>query len=309
MAERVHHSAAMALTAGEVITARQVFLRASNYYRAAMFLLPHSDARLGRYLAASRDCFHAAASHFDPCIEVLEIPFGTALLPAYFLPAGSADVAPHPTLLVLNGGDSTNEEMVHWLGFAAAARGWNCLVVEGPGQWSALQMNPGLLLRPDYEVPVKAVIDYLVRREDVDPDRIALFGPSLGATLAVRVAAFEERICACICDGLVVDVHEAWSAVWPWMLRKAPTGIFDRVFAGFEKLSPQLHGMANHFRWMLGATTPTAMIHAWKPFNVGALASRIRCPMLFLYGEAEAAQSDEGWRSVLFASLAISPFP
>lgn len=293
IAERVHQSAATAVVAGQMPTARQAFLRASNYYRAAMFSLPHTDARLDRYLTASRNCFHAAASLFEPRIEVLEIPFGAARLPAYFLPAGSSDAARHPTLLVLNGGDSTNEEMVHWLGFAAAARGWNCLVVEGPGQWSALQMNPGLLLRPDYEAPVKAVIDHLVRRDDVDPERIALFGPSLGATLAARVVAFEDRICACICDGLVVDVHEAWYAVWPWALRKAPAGIFDKVFAGFEKLSLQLHGMANHFRWMLGASTPTAMIAAWKPFHVGELAPRIRCPMLFLYGEAEAAQSDD----------------
>jgi hypothetical protein len=80
-------------------------------------------------------------------------------------------------------------------------------------------------MRPHYEVPVSAVVDYLVQRDDVDPDKIVLFGPLLGSLLAARVEAFEERICACICDGLIVDVYEAWYAVWPRVLQKAPRHI------------------------------------------------------------------------------------
>lgn len=309
MAERVHRSATATIGLGQPITARQAYLRASNYYRSAMFSLPHTDARLDRYLTASRDCFHEAAKLFSPRIEAVEIPFGDARLPAYFLSASSHDSAPRPTLLVLNGGDSTNEEMVHWLGFAAAARGWNCMVFEGPGQWSALQMNPGLFLRPDYEAPVRVIIDYLVQRGDVDRNKIALFGPSLGSTLAARVVAFEERIRACVCQGLVVDVYEAWHAVWPLVLRKAPAKVFDVVFTGLERLSPQLRGMANHFKWMMGVSTPLAMIDAWKPFCVSDLAPRIRYPMLFLYGEAEAAQSNEkvGLSALRFISKLSCP--
>ena len=46
------------------------------------------------------------------------------------------------------------------------------------------QLNPGLLMRPDYEVPVKAVVDYLEQRDDVNPkrDRVvrSLFGIASG---------------------------------------------------------------------------------------------------------------------------------
>jgi len=289
-ADQVAQAAEQALHSGQTVTARQAYLRASNYYRSAMFSLPHSDPRLDQYLTLSRACFHNAAELCTPAIEVVELPFGNARLPGYFLSAGKPN---QPTLLILNGGDSTNEEMVHWLGFAAVARGWNCFVFEGPGQWSAMQLNPGLFMRHDYEVPVKAAVDYLITRNDVDPDKIALFGPSLGAVLAARVVAFEKRICACICSGLIVDVYEGWHAVWPAPLQKASDRTFDAVFTGAEKVSPQLHGLANHFRWMLGVSKPHEIINAWKPYNLSKLAPQIQCPLLLIYGEAEAAQSNE----------------
>jgi len=143
IAENVSQAAEQAMQAGQTITARQAYMRASNYYRTAMFSLPHTDARLFTYLKLSRDSFHTAAKLFSPQIEIVDIPFGDARLPGYFLTAGQSK---RPTLIVLNGGDSTNEEMVHWLGFAAVARGWNCIAFEGPGQWSALQLNPGLYM-------------------------------------------------------------------------------------------------------------------------------------------------------------------
>jgi pimeloyl-ACP methyl ester carboxylesterase len=290
IADNVLHAAEQAMQSGQTISARQAYLRASNYYRAAMFSLPHTDDRLDKYLTLSRDCFHEAAKLFSPQIEMVDIPFGDDCLPGYFLLAGKWK---RPTLIALNGADTTNEEMVHWLGFAAIARGWNYLTFEGPGQWGVLQRNPGLQLRPDYEVPLRAAVDYLVRRDDVDAGKIALFGPSLGAHLAARAAAFEERICACICDGLVVDVYEAWHAVWPRILQNARVGTFDKVFTTVEKVSPQLHGLANHFRWIQGVSKPHEIIEAWRPYNIKELASKIRCPLLLLYGEGELAQSNE----------------
>jgi hypothetical protein len=121
-AEQLRGAAEAAAATGQPVTARQAYFRASNYFRTAMLSLPHTDDRLDRYLTASRECFHAAAQLSSPGIEVVAIKFGGASLPGYFLAADPRFAGPRPSLLALNGGDSTNEELVHWLGFAAAHR-------------------------------------------------------------------------------------------------------------------------------------------------------------------------------------------
>ncbi|HEY5001652.1 MAG TPA: alpha/beta fold hydrolase [Ktedonobacteraceae bacterium] len=293
IAEKVAQVAEQAIQSGQTITARQAYLRASNYYRTAMFSLPPTDEHLFTYLRLSRASFHQAAKLFAPPIEVVDIPCGDARLPGYFLSAAQGK-GKRPTLIALNGGDSTNEELVHWIGFAAVARGWNCFVFEGPGQWSALQLNPGLFLRPDYEVPVKAVVDYLTQRDDVDTNHIALIGYSLGATLAARAVAFEKRISACIVDGLVIDVNEAWEAVWPPVVQKnLPPGVFDMAAGAMEKISPELRGFINNHLFAFGVSRPSEVLEAYRPFTIRGLAPQIQCPFLLLYGEGEYEESNE----------------
>ena len=290
LAEKTERLAEKAFRDGQAVTARQAYLRSSAYYQAAMFSLSPAEQRLFEYLTCSRKLFHKAASLFSPQIEVVDIPFGEARLPAYFLPGGQSK---GPTLLVINGGDSTNEEMVHFIGFAAARRGWNCLVFEGPGQWSALQLNPGLTMTVEYEKPVKAVIDYLLQRQDVDPDRIALYGLSLSSLLGARAAAYEKRFCACILNGgPVVDVNQAWEAVRPPWVKKTIPGVWDFLFGLLMQFNAQFAGLVNHFKWSFGVSTLREVLDAFRPFHIRDLAPLIECPTLILEGEGEYAQTD-----------------
>lgn len=291
LADKVRQSAHDALKAGQTVTAKHAFFRASNYYRAAMFSTPFTDPRQSVYLTANRECCREGGKLSTPRVEFLEIPFGSARLPGYFISAGKPQ---GPTLLVVNGGDSSNEEMVQWLGFACAEREWNFAVFEGPGQWSALQMNPGLHMGPDFEVPTSAVIDFLFEREDVDQNRLVLYGPSLGALLVTRVAAHEKRVRAICADGLVVDVYDAWQTVLPKVVRMAPEAVFDAMFTALGKVSPQARDRATHLTAILGdIKTPHELMNAWKAFSVGHLALKVECPVLVVYGEAELAETNE----------------
>jgi hypothetical protein len=135
LADRTADSAERFLQAGQTVSARGAFFKASTYYQAAVFYVRPEDPRFARLSCRSQELGKQAARFCNPPIEVLEILFGAHKLPGYFLSGGPGR---RPTLVAVGGFDSTGEEMIHWIGFAAAERGWNCLIFEGPGQWSAL---------------------------------------------------------------------------------------------------------------------------------------------------------------------------
>jgi len=290
LADRVATLAETALQEGDTISARNAFLRASNYYRAAEFYASHEDARQEAAWAHSRNCFQHAASLTSRPIEVLSIPFEQARLPGYFVSGGEGK---RPTLLALGGFDSSGEEVYHFIGQAAAERGWHCLIFEGPGQRGALHLTPGLTFRPDYEVPVGAVVNYALARPDVDAERLALIGYSFGGYLAPRAAAFDPRIKACIANSLVVDVREAWRASWPALLRNAPEAVFDAAFMTLSRANPHMLWALDQARWAMGIQHPHEFFQAFAPYTLWGLEARLHCPLLALFGEDEIAQTNE----------------
>jgi 2,6-dihydroxypseudooxynicotine hydrolase len=74
-------------------------------------------------------------------------------------------------------------------------RGLATFSVDGPGQGEAEYDLP---IRPDWEVPGRAFVDALVARDDVDGDRIGVWGVSLGGYYAPRFASGDDRIKACV---------------------------------------------------------------------------------------------------------------
>ena len=99
-------------------------------------------------------------------------------------------------------------------GAGAAARGYDCLAFDGPGQGYAL-WKQNLHFRPDWEKVITPVVDYALTRPEVDPKRIALQGISQGGFWVPRALAFEKRIAAGIADPGVVDVSTSWTAALP----------------------------------------------------------------------------------------------
>jgi uncharacterized protein len=88
---------------------------------------------------------------------------------------------------------------------------------------------------------VDAALGYLAGRSDVDPDRIAAFGSSLGGEVLLEAAAREPRIKAVVSDGaarpedkIEVTKPEGLSRAVGWVVIRAP-----RVVGG-EKAAPSL---------------------------------------------------------------------
>ncbi|HUH71778.1 MAG TPA: alpha/beta fold hydrolase [Mycobacterium sp.] len=263
---------------GNTLSARNAFLRASNYYRMAVFYASHTDARHTQLWRCSKDCFHRMITLMDTPIECVDIEFEKARLPAYFVSGGAGR---RPTLIALGGFDSTMEELYCWLG-AAPAYGWNCLMFEGPGQWSALKANPGLTFRPDYEKPVGAVVDYLLTRCDVDPGRLAIIGYSMGGYLATR-AALDQRIRAVIPNSLVVDCGAAARAGMKGLMKN--TAFMDAAFKLVMKVNTPARWGFQHSEWTLGIRNAHEWVEVYQPYSIKGFADRYHNPMLFLFSE------------------------
>src|SRR6185503_18729281 len=98
--------------------------------------------------------------------------------PGYLhLPDGRGSSGPPPCVIMVNGADSVKEEYHNWAR-QFVRRGLAALTVDGPGQGEMLGLLP---MRPEaWERPMAACIDVLRERGDVDPERIGIWGSSMG---------------------------------------------------------------------------------------------------------------------------------
>jgi pimeloyl-ACP methyl ester carboxylesterase len=264
---------------GNTVSAGDAFLRASNYYRMAVFYATHTDVRHTQLWRRSKDCFHRMITLTDTPIECVDIEFEQARLPAYFVSGGPGW---RPTLIALGGFDSTMEELYCWIGAAAPAYGWNCLMFEGPGQWGALKANPGLTFRPDYEKPVGAVVDYLLTRPDVDPAKLAIIGYSMGGYLATR-AALDPRIRAVIPNSLIVDCGAAARAGMKGLMKNET--FMNAAFKLLMKANTPARWGFQHSEWTLGIRNAREWVQVYQPYSIKGLTDRYHNPMLFLFSE------------------------
>jgi pimeloyl-ACP methyl ester carboxylesterase len=234
-----------------------------------------------------RACFRQAAALFDPPIEPVSIPYENGkTLPGYFMRA-SATGGPRPTVMILGGGDSTCEELYDFGGGAAAVRrGYNAFLWEGPGQVGAFALDPSLTYRPDWEVPTRYAVDYVLSRDDVDPKRLALSGLSMGGYFAPRAAAYEKRITAVIANSLLPDIKPVFM-VGLGLDLNAPYG--HDTWDKFDLSEPMKKYMSTTLCQRLGLAGGSlpAFFDELGRYNLAGLEGRITCPLLAIAGEGE----------------------
>ena len=176
-----------ALAKGHKLTAGTAYIRAALYYQWATFLFVHDQKQWLAGKQAGDACFRKAAPLVDPPMELMEVPFEGITLPGYLRkPKG---VAKPPLVFLVPGGDSTKEELYDF-GDHMLARGLAIFAFDGPGQGL---VSTKAKLRPDFEVPIRAVTDYVLKRAGVDEKRLAIGGISYGGIFACRAAAFDDR--------------------------------------------------------------------------------------------------------------------
>ncbi len=237
------------------VSAGEHLQRAGVYYHYAKFLFVQDIAQMQAAHGKAVECRRLALPHLRPPGERVEIPYaGKKLFGILRRPMG---VERPPVVAMAQGLDSAKEEMDTYEQ-PFLARGLATLVFDGPGQGEG---EYDFAIRGDYEVAVKAVIDFIEQRRDVDSSRVGMWGVSLGGYYAPRAAAFDQRIKACIALSGPFDWSECWD--------------------GLPELTREAFRVRSHC-----ATEAEAKRHA-ATLSLANVAERITCPIFIVTGKLD----------------------
>ena len=249
---------------GLKVSANEFYMRAARFYQRAVIYLPESEPRMLPTFNKLVDMYKRAWQMVPPPYERIEIPYEGKSLPAYFTkPRGSAGQR-FPVVYAFGGADSG----LVGGGFGAyTARGMAYMWLDGPGQGIPLRHRQ-IFAPPDSERVAKVVVDYLVSRPDVDPNRIGIYGASIGGYTAPRCAAGESRIAACGTNSAAYNLH-------------------DDIFEYYPPIRERL-------RWLTGSKDFVETKKKMAEFTMEGRADRIECPLLLGYASDDRIMDPEG---------------
>jgi dienelactone hydrolase len=244
-----------ALAEGYTLSAAGHLTRASLCYHFGKFMFVHRMDEMRRAHEKVVECRNLALPYLDPPGERVAIPYEGREL--YGILRRPLRVDTPAVVIMCVGLDSTKEELDVYEDLFLQ-RAMATLVFDGPGQGEAEYDLP---IRGDYEAPVKAVIDYIESRDDLDRDRVGIMGVSLGGYYSARAAAFDKRIAACL----------SFSGPYSWV----------EIFDGRNELSREAFRVRSHSRTMEEAHEKA------KTLTLEGAAMNITCPIYIVAGELD----------------------
>ena len=209
-AARVHEDLGReALREGRTRSAGSHLSTAAVYYHFGKFLFVEHPDEMREAHGHAVACLNDALPYLDPAGERVEIPFeGSRLVGVLRRPSGPG---PHPVVVMVPGLDSTKEEFRSTEALFLE-RGLATFSVDGPGQGEAEYDLP---IRGDWEVPGQAIVDAVAAQPGIDPERIGVWGVSLGGYYAPRLASGVEQVRACVALAGPYNFGECWDQLPP----------------------------------------------------------------------------------------------
>ncbi|MEO8285236.1 MAG: alpha/beta fold hydrolase [Chloroflexota bacterium] len=277
---------------GHLVSAREAYMRAFTYYRAALAMIrPYDPAFLDTW-ENMRCCFRMASALFHPPILHVQVPFEGKVLPGYFMRVDSTHT-PRPTLIMVGGGETFAEELYFWAAAPGATRGYNTLFIELPGQGSTPLNN--LFYRANPEEPLKAVVDYALSLPDVDPERLYIYGVSRGGYMVARAAAKDKRIKACVLNAPVTDVYRMMKAELSGIeVDLRASSQLEAALGWSPAHDPSvIEVLLDRLCWQSGVQTVSEALELARAAHLGDMVSEIECPTLCMVSEGEPDEQNE----------------
>ncbi len=260
--------------------------RAALYYQIAERMQPHGSTERAEVYAKSLDAFARSVHLGDRGLERVEVPYLGATIAGWFQPATRGD-GPRPTLVFVNGLDSTKEMLV-WsgLGDELTRRGVSTLHIDQPGTGEALRLS-NLHASPACDWAA-TVFEATAARPDVDSDRIGIAGLSLGGYYAPRALVTEPRFAL----GAVWGANHNWGEVQS-----------RRLQAEGERPVPHYW---EHVRWVWGAEDMDEFLALCPQISLDGLLDQVRVPFLVTHGQNDR-QISVDYAQQTFDQLVNSP--
>lgn len=206
LADNYERDAAQKEAAGHRLSAGEQLMSAALCAQYAQFLW--FDERRDKGQTRKVELYQKAAPLLSPPAVRYDLVVEGTPMPVYVrIPAGSG---PHPAVVMLGGLESTKEES-YQMENLVLDRGLATATFDGPGQGEMFKYKR---LSGDYEKYTSAVVDLLSELTTIQSDAIGVLGRSLGGNYALKSAACDARIAACISWGGFSDL-DYWEAETP----------------------------------------------------------------------------------------------
>ncbi len=257
IARRLERLAQAEAEAGHRETAMEIYFTATlNYHDAQHVVFETNDEK--RYLHGSLLRCYDKVREFAPYrIERVEIPWNGTIV------TGNFHIAPgagrKPVVFYVPGCDQTKEAWPNPNYNQALQRGMHAFSFDGPGQGES-NIRGVKLTADNYEHAASAAIDYLLKRPEVDPQKIGVYALSFGSHWGMRIGAIEHRIAALAA---------------PW------ASYLDKYYLLHEE-SPRYKQL---FAYLTQSSTEEELDKIVADMNMEGRMGDIKCPALLVSGE------------------------
>lgn len=261
LAARREDLAREAEKASHLVDAREHYYVAATFYTNAMWAVYEDDnEKRIAWGQRKKACYDKFIKHAGRPIERVELPYEDKSIAALLhLPPNRKSNEKVPCVLYIPGMDGVKEDNpMH--NDPLLERGIAVLAIDGPGQGETRERGIKCTAS-NYEDAGKAACDYLVKRTEIDPDRLGIMGSSMGSYWGPRVAAVETRFKACAVSGVNVEPGQ--------------NTIFNSASPTFKL----------NYMYMAGYDSEVAFDEFAKTLTLKDVAPKIRCPYLIVAGE------------------------
>lgn len=247
-----------AFAAGHKRTALYAYQLATQQYHRAQHSIFEDDNKFKIYYHGKLlRCFQQIMKCADYPIERVEIPWEGKQIQAnfHFMPGRPRA----PTVICIPGMDITKEWLSEPIDRCFTGRGMHAIAIDGPGQGTS-NLRKIRITDDNYERAVKAVVDDLQTRKEVDGGKIGLLGVSMGCHWGIRASALDRRIKATAITASTIG---------------------DKVPL-FEQSSPRFKQM---FMYMSGIHDEEKFDRMVARMTTKGYAKKIKNPILMVIGE------------------------